>query len=133
MLTPLVGGRWRQERLTVKLPQPVGDHGGRGRRPGLGLPDEYPRTRSAPKASPRRRSSVPPAACPHGVAAQARADLAALGGPDGGRLAIIAPDALIPALAEAVPEAIAGDRPSPWTRRPPSSRSPRPRASSSTA
>ena len=34
-----------------------------------------------------------------------------LGGPDGGRLAIIAPDALIPALAEAVPAAVPGDRP----------------------
>jgi hypothetical protein len=46
-----------------------------------------------------------------GVATQARADLTELGGPDGGRLAIIAPDALIPALAAAVPDAVAGDRP----------------------
>ncbi|MGH3249461.1 MAG: ATP-binding domain-containing protein, partial [Trebonia sp.] len=46
-----------------------------------------------------------------GVAARARADLTELGGPDGGRLAIIVPDALIPALAAAVPEAVPGDRP----------------------
>jgi superfamily I DNA/RNA helicase len=45
------------------------------------------------------------------VAASAAAELAGLGGPDGGRLAVIAPDALIPALAEAVPEALPGDRP----------------------
>ena len=45
------------------------------------------------------------------MATQARADLTELGGPDGGRLAIIAPDALIPALAAAVPEAVPGDRP----------------------
>jgi hypothetical protein len=45
------------------------------------------------------------------VAARARAELAELGGPDGGRLAVIAPDALVPALAAAVPEAIPGDRP----------------------
>jgi UvrD-like helicase C-terminal domain len=45
------------------------------------------------------------------VAARARAELAALGGPDGGRLAVIAPDALVPALAAAVPEAVPGDRP----------------------
>ncbi|HVT70854.1 MAG TPA: ATP-binding domain-containing protein, partial [Trebonia sp.] len=36
---------------------------------------------------------------------------AALGGPDGGRLAVIAPDALIPALTAAVPEAVPGDQP----------------------
>jgi ATP-dependent exoDNAse (exonuclease V) beta subunit len=45
------------------------------------------------------------------VAARARAELAVLGGPDGGRLAIIAPDALLPALAAAVPEAVPGDKP----------------------
>jgi hypothetical protein len=46
-----------------------------------------------------------------GAATQARADLTELGGLDGGRLAIIAPDALIPALASAVPEAVLGSRP----------------------
>ena len=48
---------------------------------------------------------------PAGVATRARADLKELGGPDGGRLAVIAPDALIPALRTAVPEAVPGDRP----------------------
>ena len=45
------------------------------------------------------------------AARAARADLAELGGPDGGRLAIIAPDALIGALAAAIGEATPGDRP----------------------
>ena len=45
------------------------------------------------------------------MAARARAELADLGSPDGGRLAIIAPDALITALAAAVPDAVPGDEP----------------------
>jgi len=45
------------------------------------------------------------------AARAARADLAELGGPDGGRLAIIGPDALIPGLSGAIGEATAGDRP----------------------
>jgi hypothetical protein len=54
---------------------------------------------------------VPAGGLAAGVAARARAELADLGGPDGGRLAIIAPDALVPALAAAVPEAVPGDKP----------------------
>jgi superfamily I DNA/RNA helicase len=38
-------------------------------------------------------------------------DLAEIGGPDNGRLAVIVPDALVPALAAAVPEGIPGDNP----------------------
>jgi UvrD-like helicase C-terminal domain len=41
----------------------------------------------------------------------ARADLAELGAPDGGRLAVIAPDARVGEVAAAIPEAITGDRP----------------------
>jgi ATP-dependent exoDNAse (exonuclease V) beta subunit len=37
--------------------------------------------------------------------------MAEIGGPDAGRLAVIAPDGLIPALVAAVPEAIPGDKP----------------------
>jgi hypothetical protein len=46
-----------------------------------------------------------------GVAQVARADLAELGGPDGGRLAVIAPDARVAEVAAAIPEAVTGDRP----------------------
>ena len=45
------------------------------------------------------------------MAQAARADLAELGGPDGGRLAVIAPDARVAELAAAIPEAVTGDRP----------------------
>ncbi|MGH3153634.1 MAG: ATP-binding domain-containing protein, partial [Streptosporangiaceae bacterium] len=36
---------------------------------------------------------------------------AELGGPDGGRLAVIAPDAAIAEVAAAIPEAVTGERP----------------------
>jgi superfamily I DNA/RNA helicase len=45
------------------------------------------------------------------VARVARADLAEIGGPDGGRLAVIAPDALVADVSAALPEAVTGDRP----------------------
>ena len=45
------------------------------------------------------------------VAEVARADLAELGGPDGGRLAVITPDARAAEFAAGLPEAIPGDRP----------------------
>jgi DNA helicase IV len=115
MLTPLVGGRWREERLTVNYRTPseimmvaadVLASVSVDERP----PESVRSEGVAPKAvrvpaGPRHDGLAA------GVATQAHADLAALGGPDGGRLAIIAPDALIPALTEAVPEAVPGDRP----------------------
>ena len=59
------------------------------------------------------------------AARAARADLAELGGPDGGRLAIIAPDALTGALSAAIGEATPGDRPEvPRRRRRPAHRLP---------
>ena len=111
MLNPLVGGRWREERLTVELPHPGRDHGGRLRRAGLGRTGRAPpgvgplRGRRTARDQGGRRRADPAAA------RAARADLAELGGPDGGRLAIIAPDALTGALSAAIGEATPGDRP----------------------
>jgi len=45
------------------------------------------------------------------VVARVRRHPGRVGGPDGGRLAIIAPDALISGLSGAIGEATAGDRP----------------------
>jgi DNA helicase IV len=111
MLTPLVGGRWREERLTVNYRTPseimaVAADVLASVSPGERPPESVRSEGVGPKAI-----HVPASSLPGGVAAQASADLAALGGPDGGRLAIIAPDALIPVLASAVPEAIPGTRP----------------------
>lgn len=111
MLTPLVGGRWREERLTVNYRTPSEIMAVAADVLASVSPDERP-------PDSVRSEGVGPAAVPvatsglaGGVAARARAELAGLGGPDGGRLAIIAPDALIPALAAAVPEAVPGDKP----------------------
>jgi DNA helicase IV len=111
MLTPLIGGRWREERLTVNYRTPseimtVAAEVLASVSPGERPPDSVRSEGVGPEAVRVSASGLPA-----GVASQVRADLAELGGPDGGRLAIIAPDALVPALGEAVPEAVPGDRP----------------------
>jgi DNA helicase IV len=115
MLTPLVGGRWREERLTVNYRTPseimtvaadVLASVSQEERPPESVRSEGIGPKAVRVPADRLRSTLS-----HGVATQARADLTELGGPDGGRLAIIAPDALIPALASAVPEAVPGSRP----------------------
>jgi hypothetical protein len=115
MLTPLVGGRWREERLTVNYRTPSEIMVVAADVLASVSADERP-PESVRSEGVAPRAVRVPAGPGHGglaagVATQAHADLAALGGPDGGRLAIIAPDALIPALTEAVPEAVPGDRP----------------------
>ena len=136
MLTPLVGGRWREERLTVNYRTPAEIMAVAADVLASVSPDERPPDSVRSEGVGPRALRVPPAALPPGVPATvndvvssagageppptvlasylakaAQADLIELGGRDGGRLAIIAPDALIPALAEAVPEAIPGDQP----------------------
>ena len=111
MLNPLVGGRWREERLTVNYRTPseimaVAADVLASVSPGEIPPDSVRSEGVGPKTVHVSTSGLPA-----GVAAQARADLTELGGPGGGRLAIIAPDALIPALGAAVPEAVPGDKP----------------------
>ncbi len=111
MLVPLVGGRWREERLTVNYRTPseimtvAADV----------LASVSPDGAAAGLGPLRGRAAVggrvPDGGPSAGVADRATADLAAMGGPDGGRLAIVAPDALIGALAAAVPAAVTGDRP----------------------
>src|SRR3984885_13512604 len=103
MLTPLVGRRWREERLTVNYRTPselmtVATDVLASVSPEDRPPESVRSEGIGPKAvrvpADRLRGTLS-----HGVATQARADLTELGGPDGSRLAIIAPDALIPALA----------------------------------
>jgi DNA helicase IV len=111
MLTPLVGGRWREERLTVNYRTPseimvVAADVLASAAPAERPPDSVRSEGVAPKAV-----HVSPDGLTAGVADAVRVDLAEIGGPDSGRLAVIAPDALIGSLAPAIPEAIPGDQP----------------------
>jgi len=111
MLTPLVGGRWREERLTVNYRTPAEIMAVAADVLASVSPDEHPPDSVRSEGVPPRAVRTGAGGLSAGVAAQAGADLLDLGGPDGGRLAIIAPDALIGSLARAIPEAIGGDRP----------------------
>jgi DNA helicase IV len=138
MLAPLVGTRWREERLTVNYRTPAEIMAVAANVLASVAPDQRPpeSVRSegvAPRAI--RVPSAPDAASgpdlqavndvvnslgegtaltPSLALASAqtvRGELAELGGPDGGRLALIAPDALATGLAAVIPEAIPGDLP----------------------
>jgi DNA helicase IV len=111
MLTPLVGGRWREERLTVNYRTPSEIMTVAADVLASVSPDERPPDSVRSEGVGPTAVHVSTSRLPAGVAVHAGADLKKLGGPDGGRLAIIAPDALIPALAAAVPEAVPGSRP----------------------
>jgi DNA helicase IV len=111
MLAPLVGGRWREERLTVNYRTPAEIMAVAADVLASVSPGDVPPESVRSEGTPPSATGVPDGGLAAGVAAQAAADLAALGGPDGGRLAIIAPDALTATLAAAVPAAIPGDRP----------------------
>jgi DNA helicase IV len=111
MLGPLVGGRWQQERLTVNYRTPTEIMLVAADVLAAVSPDERPPDSVRSEGVGPRAVHVSAGDLAAGVARQGRADLAELGGPDGGRLAVVAPDALVPALAEALPEAVPGDRP----------------------
>src|ERR1700677_823999 len=75
-------------------------------------PDEHPPDSVRSEGVPPHALAVPAGSdFAASVARVARADLTEIGGPDGGRLAVIAPDDRIAEVAAAIPEAITGDRP----------------------
>jgi DNA helicase IV len=111
MLDRFLRGRWREERLTVSYRTPaeimaVAAGVLRSVAPGERPPESVRSEGTGPRVVRAGRRELAEA-----VAEAVRADLAAIGGPDGGRVAVIAPDALLGALAPAVPEAVPGDRP----------------------
>ena len=110
MLNPLVGGRWREERLTVNYRTPE-EIMAVAADVLASVSDEQPPNSVRSEGVAPQAIRVAGGGLPAGVAAQAQADLAEIGGPDNGRLAVIAPDALITALTAAVPAAIPGDKP----------------------
>ncbi|MCL2584347.1 MAG: AAA family ATPase, partial [Streptosporangiales bacterium] len=112
MLDQFVRGRWREERLTVNYRTPseimaVAADVLASVAPGE-EPPESVRTEGVP---PRAVRVAAPAGLAEETARAARADLAEIGGPDGGRLAVIVPDARASAVGAALPEAVSGDRP----------------------
>jgi DNA helicase IV len=129
MLDPLVGGRWHQQRLTVNYRTPAEIMALAASVLAAVAPDEQPpesvrsegvgpraiRVPAAPATStvPTAPAGTPASPSPFAacIAQVVRADLAELGGPDGGRLAVIAPDARAAGLAGAIPEAVPGDQP----------------------
>jgi hypothetical protein len=127
MLDRFVRGRWREERLTVNYRTPSEIMAVAADVLAAVAPDEVPpeSVRSegvSPRAirvpdGPPAAAADPRAAGPDvprwaaAVASVARADLAEIGGPDGGRLAVIVPDARVGQVAAALPEAVAGDQP----------------------
>jgi DNA helicase IV len=111
MLTPLVGGRFREERLTVNYRTPAEIMTVAADVLASVSPAEQPPESVRSEGVAPRLVHASAGGLTSAVATWAGADLAELGGPDGGRLAIIAPDALVREIAAAVPEAIPGDRP----------------------
>jgi DNA helicase IV len=113
MLDPLVRGRWREERLTVNYRTPAEIMTVAADVLASVAPDERPPDSVRSEGVPPRaiRVSSPDRALATRVAEVVRADLAELGGPEGGRVAVITPDARAAELAAAIPEAIRGDQP----------------------
>ncbi len=115
MLDPYVKGRWREELLTVNYRTPaeimaVAADVLAAVAPGERPPESVREEGVAPRAIAVAPSSPPGSASPlaTGAAAVAGEELAEMG--DDGRLAVIAPGALVAELARAIPAAVPGDR-----------------------
>jgi len=111
MLNPLVGHRWREERLTVNYRTPAEIMVVAADVLAVASPAERPPDSVRSEGVAPRAVRVAVGDLAPGVANAVRVDLAEIGGADAGRLAVIAPDALIGSLAPAIPEAIPGDQP----------------------
>jgi DNA helicase IV len=114
MLDPLLRGRWREERLTVNYRTPTEIMAVAADVLASVAPEERPPDSVRSEGVPPRAVRVSPGD-PGGLAARvagiARDDLAGIGGPDAGRLAVIVSDARAAEVAAAVPEAVPGDQP----------------------
>jgi DNA helicase IV len=111
MLTPLVGPRWREERLTVNYRTPAEIMDVAANVLASVAPDEHPPASVRSEGVPPKAIRVAPGGLAVAAAETVRAELADIGGPDNGRLAVIVPDSLVAEVSAAVPEAIPGDHP----------------------
>jgi DNA helicase IV len=111
MLDPLLRGRWREERLTVNYRTPAEIMAVATDVLAWAVPGELPPDSVRAEGAGPRAIRAEPGELTAGVARALRADLAGVGGPEGGRVAVIAPDARTAELAAAIPEAVPGDQP----------------------
>ena len=111
MLDPLLRGRWREERLTVNYRTPTEIMTVAADVLASVAPDERPPESVRSEGVPPRAVHVSPGDLAARVARIARDDLAEIGGPDAGRLAVIVSDARAADVAAAIPEAVPGDQP----------------------
>ena len=111
MLDPLLRGRWREERLTVNYRTPTEIMTVAADVLASVAPDERPPESVRSEGVPPRAVRVSPGDLAARVARIARDDLAEIGGPDAGRLAVIVSDARAADVAAAIPEAVPGDQP----------------------
>jgi DNA helicase IV len=111
MLDRFVRGRWREERLTVNYRTPAEIMAVAADVLAVVAPDEVPpesvRTEGTGPRAVRAGSGGLSAA----VGGIVQEEIGGLSGPDGGRLAVIVPDARVAEIAAAVPDAIPGDQP----------------------
>ena len=111
MLDPLMSGRWREQRLTVNYRTPAEIMALAAGVLAAVAPDERtPDSVRSEGVGPRAVSANGAGLAPC-VAQVTRADLAEIGGPEGGRVAVITPDARAAELAAAIGEAVPGDQP----------------------
>ena len=107
VLDPYVKGRWHQELLTVNYRTPAEIMAVAADVLAVVAPDEQaPESVRAEGVAPR---AVPVPSVAGAIAGVVQAELAELGG--SGRLAVIAPTALVPRLAAELPDAVPGDHP----------------------
>ena len=111
MLDPLLRGRWREETLTVNYRTPSEIMTVAADVLASVAPDGRPPESVRSEGVPPRAVRARPGELAASVAAAAAADLAEIGGPDGGRLAVITPDSRAAELAAAIPGAVPGDQP----------------------
>jgi DNA helicase IV len=115
VLDPFARGRWREERLTVNYRTPAEIMKVAVEVLAEAAPGEVPPDSVRSEGMPPRAVRVPAAdagtALAGRVADVTRTDLAEIGGPEGGRLAVIVPDARVAEIGAALPEAIPGDQP----------------------
>ena len=110
MLDPYVGGRWREERLTVNYRTPAEIMAVAGDVLAAVAPGEQPPESVREEGVPPRAIKISPSPqgpLATGAAAVVDAELADM--PDGGKLAVIAPTARIGELARALPYAVPGE------------------------